>query len=71
MNAETCNKTPIKNHSVAKHVARDMSEKYREKMLAYRCKVCGEWHVGHPPKRVIKHKARREGRQSRDRFDVV
>jgi len=34
--------------SYARRVARDMTEKYQELLLAYKCHECKGWHVGHP-----------------------
>lgn len=33
-------------------VARLMSRRTESLLLAYRCRYCGRWHVGHPSRRV-------------------
>lgn len=38
--------------SVAKQTAKRMRNKYKANVSAYRCRACGQWHVGGRPKGI-------------------
>jgi hypothetical protein len=45
-------KRRLPSEEIAERVARLMSRRTASLLLAYHCRWCGRWHVGHPCRRV-------------------
>ena len=66
--SECTGKEPL-DRALAEKIAKRASRNHEEKMIAYRCRQCGRWHVGNnkPKRRKIGQTTATKGR-ARDRL---